>query len=72
MPMLRGAEWDEAALLVLHIDPIRQPARARRAVLLRCWRVTAIKRKQHDPINSNKELKSNARRACDEGRRFLD
>ena len=26
-----GAEWDEAALLVLHIDPIRQPARARRA-----------------------------------------
>ena len=26
-----GAEWDEAALLVLHIDPIRRPARARRA-----------------------------------------
>jgi hypothetical protein len=26
-----GAEWDEAALLVLHIDPIREPARARHA-----------------------------------------
>jgi hypothetical protein len=26
-----GAEWDEAALLVLSIDPIREPARARRA-----------------------------------------
>jgi hypothetical protein len=26
-----GAEWDEAALLVLCIDPIREPARARRA-----------------------------------------
>jgi hypothetical protein len=25
-----GAEWDEAALLVLHIDPVREPARARR------------------------------------------
>jgi Uncharacterized conserved protein (DUF2285) len=25
-----GAEWDEAALLVLHIDPIREPSRARR------------------------------------------
>ena len=25
-----GAEWDEAALLVLSIDPIREPARARR------------------------------------------
>ena len=25
-----GAEWDEAALLVLHIDPIREPERARR------------------------------------------
>ena len=25
-----GAEWDEAALLVLSIDPIRKPARARR------------------------------------------
>lgn len=25
-----GADWDEAALLVLHIDPIREPARARR------------------------------------------
>jgi hypothetical protein len=25
-----GAEWDEAALLVLRIDPIREPARARR------------------------------------------
>jgi len=25
-----GADWDEAALLVLHIDPIRDPARARR------------------------------------------
>jgi hypothetical protein len=24
-----GAEWDEAALLVLHIDPIREPSRAR-------------------------------------------
>jgi hypothetical protein len=24
------AEWDEAALLVLHIDPIREPSRARR------------------------------------------
>jgi hypothetical protein len=26
-----GAEWDEAALLVLHIDPVREPVRARRA-----------------------------------------
>jgi hypothetical protein len=26
-----GAEWDEAALLVLSIDPIREPDRARRA-----------------------------------------
>jgi hypothetical protein len=26
-----AAEWDEAALLVLRIDPIREPARARRA-----------------------------------------
>jgi hypothetical protein len=26
-----GAEWDEASLLVLGIDPIREPARARRA-----------------------------------------
>ena len=26
-----GAEWDEAALLVLSIDPIREPGRARRA-----------------------------------------
>jgi hypothetical protein len=26
-----GAEWDEAALLILRIDPIREPARARRA-----------------------------------------
>jgi hypothetical protein len=26
-----GAEWDEAALLILSIDPIREPARARRA-----------------------------------------
>jgi len=25
-----GAEWDEAALLVLGIDPIREPARAHR------------------------------------------
>jgi hypothetical protein len=25
-----GAEWDEAALLVLNIDPVREPARARR------------------------------------------
>jgi hypothetical protein len=25
-----GAEWDEAALLVLRIDPVREPARARR------------------------------------------
>ena len=25
-----GAEWDEAALLVLQIDPVREPARARR------------------------------------------
>ena len=25
-----GAEWDEAALLVLSIDPIREPDRARR------------------------------------------
>jgi hypothetical protein len=25
-----GAEWDEAALLVLCIDPIREPARAHR------------------------------------------
>jgi hypothetical protein len=25
-----GAEWDEAALLVLSIDPIREPARAHR------------------------------------------
>jgi|SRR5215468_9122502 len=25
-----GAEWDEAALLVLRIDPIREPVRARR------------------------------------------
>jgi hypothetical protein len=25
-----GAEWDEAALLILCIDPIREPARARR------------------------------------------
>jgi hypothetical protein len=25
-----GADWDEAAFLVLHIDPIREPARARR------------------------------------------
>ena len=25
-----GAEWDEAALLVLCIDPIREPIRARR------------------------------------------
>ena len=24
-----GAEWDEAALLVLGIDPVREPARAR-------------------------------------------
>ena len=24
-----GADWDEAALLVLHIGPIREPARAR-------------------------------------------
>jgi hypothetical protein len=24
-----GAEWDEAALLVLRIDPVREPARAR-------------------------------------------
>jgi hypothetical protein len=24
-----GAEWDEAALLVLRIDPIREPTRAR-------------------------------------------
>ena len=27
---LEGAEWDEAALLVLSIDPIREPDRARR------------------------------------------
>jgi len=26
-----GAEWDEAALLVLSIDPIREPDRAHRA-----------------------------------------
>lgn len=26
-----GADWDEAALLVLRIDPIRESARARRA-----------------------------------------
>jgi len=26
-----GAEWDEAALLVLRIDPIREPTRAHRA-----------------------------------------
>src|SRR6516164_11228883 len=26
-----GAEWDEAALLVLCIDPVREPARAHRA-----------------------------------------
>ena len=26
-----GADWMEAALLVLRIDPIREPARARRA-----------------------------------------
>src|SRR5215470_701477 len=26
-----GAEWDEAALLVLCIDPVREPARAQRA-----------------------------------------
>jgi hypothetical protein len=26
-----GADWMEAALTVLRIDPIRQPARARRA-----------------------------------------
>jgi hypothetical protein len=32
------------------------------SVLLRSLRVTAIKRKQHDPINGNKELKVNARR----------
>jgi Uncharacterized conserved protein (DUF2285) len=25
-----GAEWDEAALLVLSIDPVREPTRARR------------------------------------------
>jgi len=25
-----GAEWDEAALLVLRIDPVREPARAHR------------------------------------------
>jgi hypothetical protein len=25
-----GAEWDEAALLVLCIDPVREPARAHR------------------------------------------
>jgi hypothetical protein len=25
-----GADWDEAALLVLHIDPVREPERARR------------------------------------------
>jgi hypothetical protein len=25
-----GADWDEAALLVLNIDPIREPTRARR------------------------------------------
>jgi hypothetical protein len=25
-----GAEWDEAALLVLNIDPVREPDRARR------------------------------------------
>jgi hypothetical protein len=25
-----GAEWDEAALLVLQIDPVREPGRARR------------------------------------------
>jgi hypothetical protein len=25
-----GAEWDEAALLVLQIDPVREPIRARR------------------------------------------
>jgi hypothetical protein len=25
-----GAEWDEAALLVLQIDPVREPVRARR------------------------------------------
>jgi hypothetical protein len=26
-----GADWDEAALLVLHIDPISEPLRARQA-----------------------------------------
>ena len=31
-----GAEWDEAALLVLFIDPIREPARARQV-----WRATS-------------------------------
>jgi hypothetical protein len=25
-----GGDWDEAALLVLRIDPVREPARARR------------------------------------------
>ena len=25
-----GAEWDEAALLVLQIDPVKEPVRARR------------------------------------------
>jgi hypothetical protein len=26
-----GADWDEVAFVVLHIDPIREPERARRA-----------------------------------------
>jgi hypothetical protein len=26
-----GADWDEAALLVLHIDPVHEPERARSA-----------------------------------------
>jgi len=25
-----GGDWDEAALLVLHLDPVREPVRARR------------------------------------------
>ena len=29
-PEADGGEWDEAALLVLRIDPVREPIRARR------------------------------------------
>ena len=48
-----GADWDEAALLVLHIDPVREPERARRVWESHLARAKWISDKRHGGLRQN-------------------